>query len=376
VAAAILVVIAGFVVYLSQQTATQAPRRPQEPVPPFPYESLDVTYEGADADIQLAGTLTRPRSSEPVAAVLLISGAGTQDRNEAAAGHKFFLVLADYLTRRGVAVLRVDDRGIGGSTGSTPMATTMDFVGDALAGVAFLEHTAGIDPARIGLIGHSEGGLVAAWAAQRSSDVAFIVMMGAIGIPGAQALELQHERIGKAAGHSAARIAFELEMEKAMLEVLRTTPDDTLAIRQMFLLWEQKKADLPRAGLSGADQKAILANDEVIKERIRMLPTPWNRYMLDYDPAGVLREVHCPVLAISGTLDLQAPPRENFPPIQAALKSAQNTDVMLREMPRLNHAMQTAMTGLPSEYPIIEETFSPLALAVIGDWLQAHTAAR
>jgi pimeloyl-ACP methyl ester carboxylesterase len=309
-----------------------------------------------------------------VAGLLLVTGSGAQDRDESAAGHKFFLVLADYLTRRGFAVLRVDDRGIGGSTGSTSLATTMDFVGDAIAGVEFLKLTDGIDPLRIGLIGHSEGGLIASLAAKRSSDVAFIVMMGAIGMPGAQAVELQHEVFGKAAGHSPSRIAFDVAMEKAMFAILRATPDDAKAIEQMNALWEQRKASLAHAALTLEEQRLILASDAAIKQRIKALPTPWNRYFLSYDPTEALQQVHCPILVVSGSLDLQAPPRAHFPAIRSALASAENRDVTLLEIPGVNHAMQTAITGLPSEYATIQETFSPVVLSAIGDWVKAHAA--
>jgi uncharacterized protein len=254
------------------------------------------------------------------------------------------------------------------------MSTTADFADDALAGVGFLKRKAGIDPARIGLLGHSEGGLIASIAAQRSPDVAFVVMMGPMGIPGAEEAQRQFETRAAVAGQSQASIAYVLSLQKAMFEIIRTTPDNGAATRQMNAFWEEKKGDLTHVGLTASEQAAVLAGEPLLKDRMRMMPTPWERYFLSYDPAVTLRQVHCPVLAISGTLDLQAPPGPNFPAIEAALRAAQNADVTLRVMPRLNHAMQPALTGALDEYANLEQTFDPEALAVIGDWLEAHTA--
>jgi len=209
-------------------TRGPGPNRPQEPKPPFPYRSEDVSYENAKAAVKFAGTLTLPSGSGPFPAVLLITGSGPQDRDENIFGHKPFLVIADFLTRRGIAVLRVDDRGVGASTGDLTKATEDDLTDDALAGVAFLRGRADIQPARIGLIGHSEGADVAARSAARSTDVAFIVMLAGTGIPGEELLVSQGEAIMRASGASDEQIERNTEVQRAMFRIVREQQDSAM----------------------------------------------------------------------------------------------------------------------------------------------------
>jgi pimeloyl-ACP methyl ester carboxylesterase len=306
----------------------------------------------------------------PFPAVLLISGSGPQDRNEEIMGHKPFLVLADYLTRRGIAVLRVDDRGVGGSTGKVGVSTIEDHVGDALAGIEFLKSRKEIDAGKIGLVGHSEGGLVAPAAAVKSPDVAFIVLLAGTGVRGDQIVYSQGELIAKSAGASADAIAKNTDLQRKLFAVLKETQDDEQAatqMREVVKAWKEQLTDAERATFDKIEQ--------LLDAQLKTFTNPWFRHFLAYDPKPVLEMVQCPVLAIVGELDLQVPPDENLPAIEAALKKAGNRDYTVKELPGLNHLFQAATTGSPLEYGQIEETFNPAALKVVGDWIAERTKA-
>ncbi len=349
------------------------PPRPQEPKPPYPYAEEDVGFDHPEDGIRLAGTLTLPRSEGPHPAVVLISGSGPQDRNETVFNHRPFLVLADYLTRRGLAVLRFDDRGVGASTGDFSTATSEDFAGDVRAGIAYLKTRPDIDPAKIGLVGHSEGGLVAPMvAAEAPGEVAFIVLLAGTALTGEEILYLQGELIARANGASDEAIALNRSTQARLFEVLKHEPDSTAAAAQMRAALldaldavsdEEKEA----LGFAGADE------DELIDGQIRQLLTPWFRYFVRYDPRPTLRKVQCPVLAVIGEKDLQVPPTENLREIEAALQAGGNTDYRVVELPGLNHLFQTAGTGAPAEYARIEETIAPSALQLLGDWIVEQT---
>jgi hypothetical protein len=346
------------------------PNRPQEPKPPWPYEVEDLTWPNAAAPgVTLAGTLTTPPGEGPFPAVVLVSGSGAQNRDEALLSHKPFLVLADYLTRRGIAVLRFDDRGVGQSTGSFATATSEDFATDALAGVAFLKTRSRIDPRRIGIAGHSEGGIVAPMAAARSDDVAFIVLLAGTGLNGEQILLLQTELIARAGGAAETDIVSNRAMQEKIFAVLRSAPDsaaartgiETIIREQIAGMTEQRRIE---AGVDKAD-----AAEAAIRAQTAQATTPWFRFFLTYEPATALRSVKVPVLAINGEKDLQVPPGQNLAAIEKALAEAGNDDVTIRELPGLNHLFQSATTGSPTEYAQIEETLNPAALQVIGDWI-------
>ncbi len=344
------------------------PKRPQEPKPPFPYREEEVSYENKDGGIKFAGTLTLPKEGGPFPAVLLISGSGPQDRNEELLGHKPFLVLADYLTRRGIAVLRVDDRGVGGTTGKVMASTIEDHAGDALAGVAYLKSRPEIDGKKIGLVGHSEGGLVAPAAAVRSSDVAFIVLLAGTGVTGEEILYRQGELIAIAGGASAEAAAKNTAMQKKLFAVLKAESDDAAAAAKIDAIVKEETAKL-----SEDERKALEGLEEVGKAQLKMLFTPWFRHFLTYDPAPVLQKVKCPVLAINGEKDLQVDPKQNLPTIEAALKAGGNANFTLKELPGLNHLFQPCKTGAVSEYSQIEETINEAALAAVGDWIVKRT---
>jgi uncharacterized protein len=339
-------------------------RRPQTPRAPFPYKVVDVSYLNKPGGVTLAGTLTEPDAPGPFPALILISGSGAQDRDETIFEHKPFLVLADALSRRGVAVLRLDDRGVGGSTGSTSRSTSDDFAGDVLAGIAFLKTRREIDPRHIGLMGHSEGGIIAPMVASRSADVAFIVLLAGTGLPGDEILYLQGQAILKAAGADEKALKQQLDIQKQLFEILRNEKDQKALEAKL-----QAAVKKVTEKLSESERKALGNVDALISAQLKMVQTPWFRYFLTYDPRPVLAKVHCPVLALIGEKDLQVPPRENLSQIESTLKAAGNTRVTIKELPGLNHLFQTCKTGAPSEYVQIEETIAPSALIVITEWI-------
>ena len=326
-------------------------KRPQNPIKPYPYHDEEVTYDNKAQNVTLAATLTIPQGKGPFPAVVLITGSGPQDRDESLLGHKPFLVLSDYLTRHGIAVLRADDRGTAKSTGDFATATTADFATDTEAGVAYLKTRPEIDPHKIGLIGHSEGGVIAPMVAARNKDVAFIVMMAGTGVPGDQILPAQGEAIAVALGKSPEEAAKNAAKEKEMLTLVETEKDEAVLEKE---LREKMAGDVP---------------EPQIGAQIKQVTSPWFRYFLTYDPATALRKVTCPVLAINGSLDKQVLPSQNLPAIRKALQEGGNKNYEVDELPGLNHLFQTAQTGSPAEYSQIGETISPVALDKMTSWI-------
>ena len=349
------------------EKAPGLPGRPQEPHKPYPYDEEDVSYENKAGGVKLAGTLTLPRAKAPFPAVVLISGSGAQDRNEALLGHKPFLVLADHLTRKGVAVLRVDDRGVGGSTGNISASTSEDFAGDVLAGVEFLKARKEIDPKQIGLIGHSEGGLIAPMVAAGSRDIAFIVMMAGPGLIGEEILYLQGALIAKASGAPEDVIATSRANQAAIFAILKEEKDNATAERRIRESYAKMTAQLTE------QERKAAGGDTALEAQLKSLLSPWFRYFLTYDPKPALIKVQCPVLAINGEKDLQVPVDQNLKAIDAALTAGKNKDFQVVNMPGLNHLFQTSKTGAPSEYMQIQETISPAALDLMSDWILKHT---
>jgi fermentation-respiration switch protein FrsA (DUF1100 family) len=333
-------------------------KRPQNPVRPYPYRDEDVSYENKVQNVTLAATLTIPQGKGPFPAVLLITGSGPQDRDESLLGHKPFLVLSDYLTRHGIAVLRADDRGTAKSTGDFKTATTADFATDTQAGIAYLKARHEVDPHKIGLIGHSEGAVIAPMIAARNKDVAFIVMMAGTGVPGDQVLVAQGEAIELAAGKSPEVAARDAAREREILTLVETEKDDAALEKE---LKEKLAGEIPEAQMGA---------------QIKQVTSPWFRYFLTYDPASALRKVTCPVLALNGALDKQVLPKQNLPAIRKALEESGSQRFEVHELPGLNHLFQTATTGSPAEYSQIEETMSPIALAKIATWILKQSCVR
>ena len=335
--------------------------RPQNPVKPYPYREEELTFPNDKSKITLAGTLTIPSGTGPFPAAVLVSGSGPHDRDENILGHRPFLVLADHLTRNGIAVLRFDKRGVGKSTGNYDQATSDDFAGDVEAALAFLKARKEINPAKIGLIGHSEGGIIVPLVATRSGGVAWIVLLAGPGLKGDELLLLQSEAILRAAGVNDGEIFRTLAFNKQSYALVRQEKDPAAL--------QAKLNDLVQSTSTGA---AMSAN--VLKSQIHLMVSPWFRSFLDYDPVPTLQKTACPVLALNGEKDLQVPPKENLSKIKKALEDGGNKDFQTTEMPGLNHLFQHAPTGSPTEYGAIEETMAPEALNSISDWISKHTA--
>jgi pimeloyl-ACP methyl ester carboxylesterase len=334
--------------------------RPQTPVRPFPYREEEVSYGNpASPDkITLAGTLTTPQGKGPFPAAILIAGSGPNGRDEDILGHKLFLVLSDYLTRQGIAILRVDKRGVGHSTGSYDKATSLDFASDVKAGLAWLRTRSDIDQRHIGLIGHSEGGLIAPMVAADDPGVAFVVLMAGPGENGTKILLQQGALILKASGMSESAVAANTAGRAAMFKLAREEKDPV-----------KRNAELHR--MMAALDKTGSMTPQAIDAQLKTFSNDWFRFFLSYEPAPTLARLRMPVLAINGSLDLQVPPEENLAAIRTALASDKQATII--ELPSLNHLFQTAKTGAPSEYSTIEETMAPLALKTMSDWIIART---
>ena len=339
------------------------PNRPQEPTPPFPYEEEDVEFENKDAQIKLAGTLTMPSSAGPHPAVILISGSGPQDRDESLMGHKPFLVLADHLTRRGIAVLRYDDRGTAKSTGTFSTATTRDLADDAQAAVNFLKTRTEIATDKIGLIGHSEGGIIAPMLGAETDNVAFIVMLAGPGLPGDEILNLQSKLIAEAGGMNDTMVENMLHVNSKLYKEAAEAPADEAADRLRATIAALKEE------LGSASASAIGLTDDRDEAMIEQLTSPWFRFFLSYDPLPTLQNLQIPVLSVIGKKDLQVPAEENTKAIEEALKAGGNSHYEAVILPNLNHLFQHATTGAPSEYGAIEETFATEALELVSAWI-------
>lgn len=287
----------------------------------------------------------------------MITGSGPQDRDESLMGHKPFWVIADYLTRRGIAVLRIDDRGMGKSTGNSTRTTISEMADDVLVGIAYLKGRKEIDAKRIGVIGHSEGGIVGPLAASRSADISFVVMLAGTGVTGEQVLYLQSELVIRASGGGDAAVAQNRKLQEMMFSVLRQEKDD----KDDEVILERLRAGLGKP----ADRTANQAFEQIL--------APEMRSFIFHDPSEALRRLKVPVLAMNGSRDVQVPPQQNLPAIITALTAGGNPDIAAIELPGLNHLFQRCKTCAPSEYGDLEETFSDGALEILGNWLARHT---
>jgi uncharacterized protein len=299
---------------------------------------------------------------------LMITGSGQQDRDESLLGHKPFWVIADYLSRRGIAVLRVDDRGIGKSTGNFAESTTFDFADDVLAGVEYLKTRKEIDPKHIGLIGHSEGGVIAPIVATKSKDVAFIVLLAGTGLPGDEIIYLQGRLIALAGGMKKEIVDHNEEIQRKLFALVKAEkPSAELVAKLRKLLNEEiaKSSEEEKKELEKEGGKAA------IEAQLTSFTSPWFRTFLIHDPRPVLAQVKCPILALNGELDLQVPCKENLDAIKATLEKAGHKEHTIKAFPKLNHLFQTCTTGSPSEYGKIEETFNPEVLKTMSDWILA-----
>ncbi len=326
--------------------------RPQTPVKPYPYKEEEVMIENKKGDLILSGTLTKPQGEGKYPVAVMITGSGPEDRDESVFGHKPFLVLSDYLTRRGFAVLRCDDRGTGKSTGKYRGSTPDDFVTDVEAQIEYLETRNDIDLSKIGLIGHSEGGVIAPMVAAKRNDVGFIVMIAGPGIDMLELLMAQDSLTDIADGVSEEKIAESREANKKVFTILRQTLDSAEARMKI------------NEALEGTN-----LTEGAAAQQISMLTSPWFRWYVNYDPSATLRKVKCPVLAVNGEMDVQVPAKADLDAIEEALKTGGNTNYEVLVLPGLNHLLQPCNKCSVGEYSQIEETMSPDALNTIGDWM-------
>lgn len=344
------------------------PKRPQEPKPPFPYNSEDVKFSNNKDNIVLAGTITYPKEKGEYPAVILISGSGAQNRDEEIFNHKPFLIISDFLTRNNFVVLRFDDRGVGESEGDHTKATTFDFAEDVKAAVNFLKSRDEVDKKKIGLIGHSEGAMIASIVASESDDISFVVMMAGPGVSGDSLLYLQTELIYRSEGQSEDKIQQILKNLREVYSIVKSDEEEDvikILLREKYYKLFEQMTD---------DEKKQYGDPEVYMEmEIRLLTSPWFRNFLKFDPAVFISRIKCPVLAINGEKDLQVPSKQNLPAIENALKRSGNQNFEIIELPQLNHLFQTSEFGTIAEYGAIEETVSPVALQTILAWLKKVT---
>ncbi len=332
---------------------------------PLPYKAVEVSIQ--NGAIKLAGTLTIPEGKGPFPAVIMITGSGAQNRDEELFGFKPFRVIADHLTRRGIAVLRCDDRGIGGSQGNTATSTTLDFSGDVAAQAAFLRTRSEIKKNGIGLVGHSEGGIVAPLAAS-NGGFAFIVLISGPSVTGEEVILEQARLISKAAGVKDEVIEANLADQKRIFALVKSPGNEkeientiTAASRKAF------EAMTPEEKKSIADPEAFIRN--YVKGQMASLGSPWFRYFISYDPAPALKQVKCPILALYGAKDLQVPPAQSIPVLEKIVKEGKNKDVTIKVLPEANHLFLKADTGSPTEYATMDKTFVPGFLDTISAWI-------
>lgn len=348
-----------------------APSRPQEPQGEVPYRVESVRIPVSGGGVELAGTLAAPPGEGPFPAVLSVSGSGAQPRDGDVAGHRPFLVMADRLARRGVASLRLDDRGTGASAGelaSTSLARSAD---DALSAVRWLAGRGAVDPDRVGVLGHSEGGLVASMAAARSAEtVGFVVLLAPPAVPADRLMPAQHRAIGEAAGLPEAVIRRQNRVTRRIFSIVRDEPDPDAALEEIHRAVEEAAADLPERHRRAF--RRLMGRSRAAEMAYARMTTVRFRSYLALDPDTVHARLEAPVLALYGSRDLQVPPRQNLPELAAQLARAPVEDVTLRVVAGLNHLFQTADSGLPSEYGRIEETTSPAALGTLVEWIAAR----
>lgn len=337
--------------------------RPQEPKSPFPYESEEVTFENSAEKITLAGTFTYPKTKN-FPTVILISGSGQQDRNAEIFGHKPFWVIADYLSRNGIGVLRLDDRGVGKSGGDPSTSTSLNFASDTEAAFQFLKKNPIVNAKKIGLIGHSEGGMIAPIVAAKNPSFQFIVLLAAPGIPCDELLLEQSYLIGKSSGMNETELLETKKINQQIYTAVKSEKSNEAVLAELeSIFFEMYKNDTAFNTLEKKDKKTV------VQQQISPLLTPWYRYFIRYRPEVNLEKITCPVLVLNGEKDLQVPPQANVEGIKNSLIKARNKSVTTKIYPNLNHLFQECKTGSVEEYGTIEQTFSPQVLQDIKDWI-------
>lgn len=360
----ILIILFVFLIYACKDKS-----RPQDPFPPYNYLVEEVRFENLAYKSSLAGTLTIPQGEKNFPTVILISGSGLQDRDETVYGHKPFKVLAHNLTSNGIAVLRYDERSVGESKGSLNNVTTEIFASDAYAGIKFLQNRKGIDPYKIGIIGHSEGGLVGSLLASKYSDISFLVLLAAPGVPICELLIEAHENKLRKEGKSEAIVQSGSELLARLFEQIKKGEGYTKTKKALVKIVNEWRSEL--AGEAKLDfENFIDENPQWIKYITDEWATKWSEYISNLDPRTIIENISCPVLALNGKKDIQVLAESNLSAIENSLARGGNTNYEVHYLENLNHLFQNCETGFRDEYAKIEETFSPEAIALISDWIQ------
>ena len=361
----------------TNETSFQPPKRPQTPRPPFNYLSEDVVYSNAGNSMRYGATFTVPGSAGVVShdkkypAVLLITGSGKQDRDENIFDHKPFAVIADYLTKRGIAVLRVDDRGMGQTTGIFDTSSSEDFANDVEAGIQYLLSRKDVDPKHIGLVGHSEGGMIAPMVAVRDKNISFIVLLAGPGVPGSVINDYQNAQPMENAGLDKAVVKKFLDLHHALTKVaISFVNEDEYKneVSKVYYDWKKKQSsETLNAVIKGTDEQAVAS----LQKKYFLIHSKWWKFFLTHDPAIDLEKLSIPVLALNGEKDIQVDPKLNLPVIEAALKKSNSKNYKIIELPGLNHLFQHCKKCSIEEYGELEETFAPEALKIMGDWIES-----
>ena len=340
----------------ADESTAEAPARPQHPEPPYPYAEEEVRFPNVDDDITLAGTFTAPEGDGPHPAVVLVSGSGPQDRNSELMGHRLFHVLADHLTRQGIAVLRYDERGVGESSGPAfPASTTEAYARDAAAAARFLKERPEVNPERVGLIGLSEGGLVGPMVHAQHESLAFLVLMAGPAVPGRDIIIEQQALMAAAQGAEVSAVDSMRRTQQRMFDAVQSASDSAAVADTLRTLFDAQ-------GVPEAQREA----------QIERLTTPWFGFFLNYDPQPVLTQLDIPVLALFGSKDLQVPPEQNAEIMRSALEESPSPNATVEVLDGLNHLFQPAETGHPSEYGQIETTMAPEALERVSGWIRGQ----
>ena len=362
-----------FPLNLEPLKATLAPMvviKPQTPKPPFPYTIKEFTYEGVTTKLTYGATLTYPSDQLNHPLVILITGSGRQDRDETIFDHKPFAVIADYLTKKGFAVLRVDDRGAGQSTGDFSKSTTADFALDVEEHIQYAKSLPMIDATKIGLLGHSEGGLIAPMIAARNKSIAFIVLMAGPGIEITELMALQNEMVFKSAGIPTSAIDAYIPLYKQLMKTVIKIENKEEAVakaKEITQLWFNK-TDKSLVKLT-TNMNAEADIDKFARTMAETLFTNWWKYFAAYNPQPALYKVTCPVLAMNGSADIQVTAAENLKGIEAALMKGGNNQFTIKQFEGLNHLFQKCSKCTVPEYGELETTIEPEVLETIGNWL-------
>ncbi|WP_291119996.1 alpha/beta hydrolase family protein [Flavobacterium sp. UBA6135] len=340
------------------------PNRPQEPKAPFDYTIEEVIFENKKDNATLSGTLTYPKNKKSFPTVILISGSGPQDRNSEIFHHKPFWVIADYLTKNGIAVLRYDDRGVGKSTGDRKLATSNDFATDVEAAISFLKTKKQIDPKKIGLIGHSEGGMIAQIVASKDKSIAFIVLLASPGIPGNELLKEQAHRIGKAAGMTEEELVKAGKTNETIYNLVKSDLNQSDLVAQLNAVMSENLKENMLFQMQSPEEK-----EKTLTQQTQGITVPWFRYFMRFNPSDYIEKIKCPILALNGDKDLQVIAESNLTAIAEAVKKAGHKNSTIKEYPNLNHLFQESETGKIEEYETLEQTFSPEVLKDIKNWI-------